>query len=398
MFRLNNPTRDYQWGSPTAISHALGRAPSGGPEAELWIGAHPDAPSQVLTDDGAVGLDEYIAQAPLQRLGDGTRLPFLMKLLAADGALSLQVHPSKSQAEAGFAAEEAAGVARNDASRNYKDDNHKPEMIYALTPFEALCGFRERESSRIAFVSLAHSGDPLLSQVATDLSEAGGIQRAFERLLTADSELLSSAVDSAVTTLGALSQHSLAEQTVLDLAAEYPGDAGALISLMLNRVHLDPGEAVSMAAGNVHAYLSGLGVEVMASSDNVLRGGLTPKHVDVPELLKIVDFSPVAVPYVQAERGPLDTEIYDSGFPDFRLQRLELNGDTPEIALEQNGALLVLVLDGELYLDSPKGSLSLERGQSAFVSADEAPTNAHLSTNSDHALAFAVTAGRRANA
>ncbi|MFF1884012.1 mannose-6-phosphate isomerase, class I [Pseudarthrobacter sp. NPDC058196] len=413
MYEIENVLRDYAWGSTTAIASLLGRPESGRPEAELWIGAHPDSPSvaHIPEDGGRRPLDELIASDPEHFLGAesvsafGPRLPFLAKILAAAQPLSLQVHPSLEQARAGFARENDAGLDPHAANRNYKDDNHKPEMIFALTPFEALCGFRPAAETRTilhhvagAFPS-ADECPALVQDLLSDLSaadEGAGLHDAFERLITGGQAVAEATalVVAALLSGAALEPHEAELGTVISLNEKYPGDPGVLISLLLNRISLQPGEAVYLPAGNVHAYLHGLGVEVMASSDNVLRGGLTPKFVDVPELLHTVDFRPVAVPMLRAGTTMMDQEVYRPPFGEFQLQRIELGQDSGPVPLAQSGAAVVIVVAGAVYLDSPKGDLELSRGSSAFVAAAEAPVNIHRAAGSNEpALAFAVTTG-----
>ncbi|MGG5174005.1 mannose-6-phosphate isomerase, class I [Pseudarthrobacter sp. J1763] len=413
MYRIKNTVRAYAWGSATAISQLLGTPASGGPEAEMWIGAHPDSPSTVvLPDGGSQGLDALLAEDPTHHLGEasiaafGDRLPFLMKVLAAETPLSLQVHPSLEQAREGFAREEATGVDRGAPERNYKDNNHKPEMIFALTDFEALCGFRSPAASAAIFshvrTELAAMGAKvpgLLDEVIGDLAgadEAVALRSAFTRLITGGdrSAALVGTVVAALTADLPRGQFGRELDTAKMLDSHYPGDPGVLISLLLNRVSLRPGESVYLPAGNVHAYLHGLGIEVMAASDNVLRGGLTPKFVDVPELLRTVKFEAVGVPMLAAEESFLAAELYRPPFEEFALQLLELPAADSTLALEQAGAAVILVASGALILDSPKGSLRLERGESAFVPNSDAPVNIHsVAPDGGTTVAFAVTTG-----
>lgn len=414
MYEIENVLRDYAWGSTTAIAALLGRPESGRPEAELWIGAHPDSPSvaRVPEDGSATALDALISRDPEHFLGSdsvarfGPRLPFLAKVLAAAQPLSLQVHPSLDQARAGFARENAEGLAPDAPNRNYRDDNHKPEMIFALTPFEALCGFRPAARTREILQHVAAAfdqveGEPpaLIGTLLEDLragDEAAGLRAAFERLITGGQSVAddTAQVVAALLAGAPLAPYETELATVISLNEKYPGDPGVLISLLLNRISLEPGEAVYLPAGNVHAYLHGLGVEVMASSDNVLRGGLTPKFVDVPELLRTIDFQPVAVPMLQAERTVMDQELFRPPFEEFQLQRIELSPDAGPVPLAQSGAAVVIVVAGDIYLDSPKGDLQLSRGGSAFLPAAEAPVNVHpVAGSTEPALAFAVTTG-----
>lgn len=413
MYEIENVLRDYAWGSTTAIASLLGRPESGRPEAELWIGAHPDSPSVArLPEDGTQSpLDALISSDPEHFLGAesvsafGPRLPFLAKILAAAQPLSLQVHPSLEQAREGFARENEAGIVPHAPNRNYKDDNHKPEMIFALTPFEALCGFRPAGETRKILQHIADAfrdggqTPKLLRALLEDLDvpdEGAGLRRAFERLIMGGQGVAeeTALVVAALVSGAPLEPYQAELGTVISLNEKYPGDPGVLISLLLNRISLKPGEAVYLPAGNVHAYLHGLGVEVMASSDNVLRGGLTPKHVDVPELLRTIDFHPVAVPMLGAEKTVLDQELFRPPFKEFQLQRIELAPDAGPVPLAQTGPAVVIVVAGDVYLDSPKGDLELSRGGSAFIAAAEAPINVHRAAGSEGtALAFAVTTG-----
>lgn len=438
MYLLDNTVRPYAWGSRTAMAELFGREPSGEPEAELWIGAHPGAPSALRPPvDDAATLDALIDADPEGTLGFeamerfGPRLPFLAKVLAAGSPLSLQVHPTAEQARAGFAAEDQAGLDRAAPDRNYRDEFHKPEMILALTPFDALCGFSRPEASAQRFRALnaviQGTGTPLpdlLEWITAELEsgrpEAERCSAVFRRLIRGDEEVVE-AVRLAVSAVAPLGRpggeggeddgdgHQRELATVGELGGLYPDDAGVLISLLLNRVCLQPGEAVHLPAGNLHAYLCGTGIEVMASSDNVLRGGLTQKHVDVPELLKTVDFRPIDPPLIQPRFTGMAQELYRPPFAEFQLQRLGLSSreaaepaydpahtmSGADVPVLQNGPTVVLAVRGTILLDSPKGNLLLEQGSSAFIPAAEAPVIAKLSADSAQhaqgALAFAVT-------
>ncbi|MEE1619940.1 mannose-6-phosphate isomerase, class I [Zafaria sp. J156] len=388
MYRLRNTIRDYAWGSRTALAGLLGHDAPGGPEAELWIGAHPGAPSLAEVPGAApVPLDRLIEDDPASALGADAaerfgRLPYLAKLLAADAPLSIQVHPTLARAREGFALEEGAGVDRSAAHRNYKDDNHKPEMIFALTPFTALCGFRPADESAALFELLAGRVPEPAAGAArrtAGLLRGGRLREAFTGLLEAPDDVVALVGASAAASAGA-GPHDAGLAELPRLEAAYPGDPGVLVSLMLNLVELEPGQAICLPAGNVHAYLRGLGVEVMASSDNVLRGGLTAKHVDIPELLDTVDFEALPVPFVEAGTTELGQEVYSPGFDEFVLQRIVFAAAPgvdamadDDVPLLQNGPVLVVATAGSMVLDSPRGDLVLERGGSVFVPACEAP-------------------------
>jgi len=395
--RLDNPIQRYAWGSPTAIPSLLGKAPDGSPQAELWLGAHPSAPSKA----GGVSLEALIAQAPERILGEasiarfGPRLPFLLKVLAAAQPLSLQAHPSLAQAKAGFAKEEAARVPRGASNRNYRDENHKPEIICALTDFQALCGFRRLADSVKLFRGLG---------LDVTLLEQHGLRAYFEHVMTLPKEVQGALVDKLVDASrspvkGFVAECALAQR----LAAQYPRDIGIVGALLLNLVRLTPGEALFLDAGNLHAYLEGTGIELMANSDNVLRGGLTPKHVDVPELLSVLSFQDGPPKVLRPSAG--DEAVYATAAPDFRLSRITVEA-TP-VTLPARGAQLLLVTDGELTvkpvlpscLPLPLGGEGrgeglnladtvLRRGESVFIGADEGEV-----TISGRGTAFRATTG-----
>ncbi|MFZ5445384.1 MAG: mannose-6-phosphate isomerase, class I [Myxococcota bacterium] len=360
METLDNRIQPYAWGSPTAIPTLLGRTPNGAPQAELWLGAHPSAPS---TLSSGVALDVHLAKDPARFLGPrvehrfGTQLPFLLKVLAAAQPLSLQAHPTLAQAKAGFAREETAGLARSAPHRNYKDPNHKPEIICALTPFRALCGFRARADSVRLFKGLG---------LDTSRLEQHGLQAYFAHVMTlpaaVQGALVDQLIDAARTPVkGFEAECALAQR----LATLYPRDVGIVGAMLLNLLTLEPGEALYLDAGNLHAYLEGTGVELMANSDNVLRGGLTPKHVDVPELLSVLDFRDGPARVLRPTGSP--EAIYETPAPDFRLSRLSLDGS---YRLAAGLPQILLVTSG-----SCEGSgVRLGKGASAFIGADEEVT------------------------
>jgi mannose-6-phosphate isomerase len=364
MLRLENVVQPYAWGSATAIPRLLGLAETGGPQAELWLGAHPLAPSKV----NGRSLEAVIAEAPEAVLGApvmarfGERLPFLLKVLAAARPLSLQAHPSLAQAQAGFAREEAAGVPRTAGHRNYKDPNHKPELICALTPFRALCGFRRVADTRALLLGLAV---PALAPLLETLDRAG-LAGFFEALMTTPADRRAPLVTAVVDACASRPPRGfLAEcANAVALAGEYPGDVGVIGALLLNLVTLAPGEALALGAGNLHAYLEGTGVELMANSDNVLRGGLTPKHVDVPELLRVLDFHDGPVTVVTPVGAP--EAVYPTAFPDFRLSRVEVRGP---LTLPRLGPDVLLCTGGAVTANS----LELTRGASAFAPFSDGP-------------------------
>jgi mannose-6-phosphate isomerase len=376
MWQLTCAVRHYPWGSRTVIPDLLGEpTPADRPYAELWVGAHPGDPSTL--SDGRP-LHKAIATEPEALLGPtvterfGARLPFLLKVLAADSPLSLQAHPTMEQAQAGYAAEEVAGIPHEDPTRTFKDPFHKPELLLALTTFEALCGFRPVEESLHCLAKLqVPEVRPTLAALAR-----GGLRAAIPQLLALEGarreELVTAVATSASRFVAAADPEFInTYRWAATLAETYPGDPGVVISLMCNHLKLAPGEAVFMPAGNLHAYLSGAGVEVMASSDNVLRGGLTGKHVDLAALIEVLDFSDGRIPVLHPVLGPGGLR-YPVPVEDFDLTRCQLGRDPG--TLTTPGPQLLLCTEGRAVLASADGELALEKGRSAFVPAGEPVT------------------------
>jgi len=369
--RLQNTIRDYAWGSPTALPQLLGVEPDGKPQAELWMGAHESAPSVLPSGDS---LYDAVSGAPEQVLGpevaqafDG-RFPFLAKLLAAAQPLSIQAHPSREQAVDGYARDEADGIPRDALDRNYKDAWPKPEILIALEPFDALVGFRPLESTVALLDALAPVGFEELTSQLRD----GKLREAFTDFMSNDRD----SIRPLVAALGeacaqyAGSAYRLEIDTIARLCADFPDDPGVLAALLLNRVRLQRFEAVYLPAGNVHAYLHGLGFEVMANSDNVLRGGLTSKYVDVPELVSVVDFEPLTDPVLTATDG-----VYETGCEYFAVRRVELDGG--EQTVTGAGPRIVCCVDGsvEVGAGGTYDGVTLSAGQSAFAGGPEGPCN-----------------------
>jgi mannose-6-phosphate isomerase len=375
VFLLDNPIQNYAWGSRTSLAELLGHHhPSAQPEAELWIGAHPKAPSRL--SDGR-SLLAAISADPLGMLGAdvsarfGARLPFLLKVLAVEAPLSLQAHPNLDQAVRGFAREEAAGVPRDAPARTYRDENHKPELLCALTPFEALSGFRSAPESAELFEELG------VESLAAALRATGpsALESVFSHLMTLPAaeraRLASDVLQRCAQAARRAGPYSASLEWAARLGTAYPGDIGSVASLLLQYVRLEPFEAIFLEAGRLHAYLSGTGMELMANSDNVLRGGLTPKHVDVPELLRVLRFD---APHV----GPAPTHalhpgevVYETPAPEFQLSRLELLPDR-QARISVQGPEILLCVQGQATVElgarlaAPR---ALRRGQACFLSA-----------------------------
>lgn len=390
MESMRGAIRTYAWGSRTAIAEFTGRdVPTNHPEAELWLGAHPGDPAFLQTGSGEVSLLEAVRSDPEGQLGPAVRarfgdaLPFLMKVLAADEPLSLQAHPSSAQAVEGYEREERMGVPLNSPVRNYRDRSHKPELLVALEPFDALAGFRPVARTVEFLNALAVSDlDPFVHLLAGQ-PDANGLRALFTTWITApqpDLDVLVPAVlDGAISYLRSDATEFDAEvKAVLELGERYPGDAGVLAALLLNLLHLEPGQALYMPAGNLHSYLRGVGVEVMANSDNVLRGGLTPKHVDVPELLRVLDFTPAEA---ETLLSPVDRDGFESTYRtpagEFTVSVLVLDGEDlgheVDAPSRHDGPQILLCAEGAAVVRAKADTLTLGRGAAAWVSADDGP-------------------------
>ncbi|MFI6940154.1 mannose-6-phosphate isomerase, class I [Streptomyces sp. NPDC050418] len=366
MDRLSNTIRPYAWGSTTAIPQLLGVEPSGEPQAEMWMGAHPGAPSRLERGP----LNAVIDADPEAELGAeavakfGPRLPFLLKLLAAGAPLSLQVHPDLQQAKEGFADEEQRGVPIDAPHRNYKDANHKPELICALTPFDGLCGFRDPNEAAELLAGLGIDSLKPYADLLHAHPEEAALREVLTAILTADKHAMAATVGEAT---AAAERLGGAYTPYASIAHHYPGDPGVIAAMLLNYVRLQPGEALFLGAGVPHAYLNGLGVEIMANSDNVLRCGLTPKHVDVPELLRIVRFEATDPGVLRPEAGPDGEEVYETPIDEFRLSRYVLAEGSAASDLTARTPQILLCTAGEVRA----GEFELAPGQSVFVPAGE---------------------------
>ncbi len=383
IYRLENPVQRYAWGSVDGISETLGIPnPGGGPLAEIWMGAHPSAPSTVVVGGERMGLDELVRRSPAETLCAkvvdelGRTLPFLFKVLSAGTPLSIQAHPSKRKAQLGYEREDLGGIPVDASERNYRDPNHKPEMAVALTHFELICGFRpvaeilenmrlvapgeferaldrlERDPSRVELSVFFYS---LIS--ADEQARAG--------LLSTASKRIADALDSGEAPEGR--EGSL--RWVLRLMDIFPGDVGAIIPLLLNHVVLEPGEATFIAPGELHAHLTGTCLEIMANSDNVIRGALTRKFVDLPELVSVLSFNPERIPPVRPSLVAPCEEAYPTFVPDFEISRISV-GPGRAYRRRSRGPEILLCASGRVEIACPgEPPLSLGRGESAFAEA-----------------------------
>jgi mannose-6-phosphate isomerase len=341
LVRLTGEIKNYPWGSSTLIQDHFGLGEPNKPVAEVWFGTHPAGEST-----------DRQSKNKLSELIDG-KLSFLAKFLAASSPLSIQVHPNSEQAKQGFAREQALGLDVADPKRNYRDDSHKPEILIALSPFSALCGFRPRAELQEIFLAFSESEDRF-GELSAKLATGAPLKEIFSELLL-DLELptrFSQSVGAAEAIGDDSSLVLEARDLSLSLLEKYPADSGAMVALMLNLVELAPGEAIFLPAGNLHAYLSGLGLEVMAASDNVIRGGLTTKHIDQGELLKITDFSELLDPVVKPAKLAEGFIEYPVSAKEFRLYRAELTGSNLLADLDLPAAAMLLCTAGEVAVST----------------------------------------------
>lgn len=374
---LQNEIQYYAWGSPNAIPDLLGeKNPSGKPWAELWMGAHPKAPSRVKVQSRWLSLIELIRQNPNDILGRdlarkfNNRLPYLFKVLAAAKPLSIQAHPNLEQARSGYARENEQNIALDAPHRNYKDDNHKPECICALTDFAALHGFRALPEI-ISSMAVACPGS--LANELQRLSsnpDSEGLKYFYRGLMVLEPTRQKQVVAEALQNAGRLPDPEIIFW-MKRLSEEYPNDIGILSPMLLNLIVLKPGQALFLPAGELHAYLEGLGIELMANSDNVLRGGLTPKHVDLPELLRVVHFEPRSVNLLQPQELTENEISYICPASEFVLSRISVSAESGYLSPTRRGVEILLCTDGEAILQdiTANSRLEMRKGTSILVAA-----------------------------
>ena len=354
LVRISGEVKNFSWGSKHLIQDQLGLGPTNQEVAEVWFGTHAGGQSKLLTS--GQNLSEAV----------GSKLSFLVKFLAADSPLSIQVHPNAVQAKAGFARENAAGIDLADPKRNYKDDSHKPEILIALSAFKALCGFRPRAEILEIFLAFSES-EARFGELAAVAATDASLEEIFSELL--EDNALAGRFASSVAGLDIDSISEQARLLVVDLLGKYPGETGALVSLLLNFIQLAPGEAIYLPAGNLHAYLSGLGLEVMAASDNVIRGGLTSKHIDKAELRNITDFSELAEPKVSPKKLAEGLVEYPVSASEFRVYRAQITGTNMLADIDLPAAAVIVCVSGEIAVGTSLEEREvLKKGEVVFVS------------------------------
>ncbi|MFO7895637.1 MAG: mannose-6-phosphate isomerase, class I [Candidatus Cloacimonadales bacterium] len=371
IFKMSNEIQHYDWGSKDFIAQLKGEEISLEPQAEMWMGAHPKASSKIIWEDNVKSLAEQIAHHPTHFLGDlessgfEKKLPFLLKILSAESALSIQAHPNKIQAEQGFARENRLGISQKALYRNYKDNNHKPELLCALTPFWAMCGFRS--IGEIAKFWRYQKIWPQGSEQFLQKPQAKTFQKLFLEMLNLPQFKQRQIVESTLQNLqpGRDQAEQLICDWILKLNRKYPNDIGVLAPSYLNLIQLAPGEALYLKAGILHSYLQGSGIEIMANSDNVLRGGLTSKHIDIAQLQKtlLFDFGTVRKVKIRQEQ---QQKIYLTPAKEFELSWQKISAG--EIENIVSSPEIILCTAGEIEL-AASATISLKQGESAFICA-----------------------------
>jgi mannose-6-phosphate isomerase len=373
---LKNTVQEYEWGSFTAIPELLGNdSPANTPQAELWMGAHPKAPSKVKLNGRWMSLMKLIEKNPKDILGKvvaekyNNRLPYLFKVLAAAKPLSIQAHPSLAQANEGYMRENSLGIPLDAYNRNYKDDNHKPECICALTFFWALNGFRKISGILALLEKICPQG--LKSDLNNLRVEPNslGLKKFFQAIMTMDRDKQNKIIADAIINAQKFSDDDQAYKWMIDLHNEYPADIGVFSPILLNLICLKPGQAMFLPAGELHAYLDGVGIELMANSDNVLRGGLTPKHVDVPELLNVLNFEEREL-YILSPIVSNECErIYSSRAEEFVLSVITLKRDLTCYSPTNRSVEILLCTDGEAIITDlgNNDNLAFDRGKSIII-------------------------------
>lgn len=374
---LENSIQEYAWGSKTFIANLLGlQSPSTNPQAELWMGAHPKAPSNAIYGDDQISLDKLIEKDPVRILGQETvkkfphGLPFLLKVLAAEKPLSIQAHPNKEQAEEGFTSENKEGIPIDAPNRNYRDNNHKPEIICALTPFVALNGFRNPKEAlklieKVADMSVSYELAGYKQEV-----DMRGLRNFLHALMNLNEDRKRQIVADSIRLAEKHISENLAYEWMIRLNQEFPGDIGIFAPCFLNLVELNPYDAMYLDAQDLHAYLSGAGIELMANSDNVLRGGLTSKHVDITELFKIVKFVEKKIELLKPIRMTDELSVYETPAQEFQLSMIELKDDRIHYSIRNRSIEIMICVEGEsMIVDSNGDHTHLENGISVIIPA-----------------------------
>ncbi|MCG9561221.1 mannose-6-phosphate isomerase, class I [Vibrio chagasii] len=376
LFKLDNVIQNYAWGSKDSINQLFGIVnPNQEPQAEIWMGAHPNGCSKV--GDTGESLSHMIDENKIDVLGGYTaarfgELPFLFKVLAAETPLSIQVHPNKPKSELGFERENALGIPLNASNRNYKDPNHKPELVYALTFYKAMNGFRPIDD----IIALFEEAD--IPSLAIELNilkanvDSDSLKSFFSAIMSLEGDRKASALNELYAAHARPAKTVMGREALqysIEFKQYYPGDIGLFAPLMLNTVELAPGEAMFLFAETPHAYVQGTGLEIMANSDNVLRAGLTPKYIDVPELIDNTIFEPIKPEDIRLKPVLKEGKMsYPIPVDDFGFDILSATDESKSQYLRS--AEILFCVEGEATVTSEGRSVSLKPGESVFVSSN----------------------------
>jgi len=386
IYLLKNSIQPYAWGSRTAIAELLGTIPPADDhQAELWLGAHPKASSMVKVAGAWTSLSDLLDNHPEKILGESVsrrfkgKLPYLFKVLAVEKPLSIQAHPNLYQARDGFSLENRLGIPLDAENRNYRDDNHKPECICALTPFLAMAGFRDADTIHTLMEKICPR---TLKPEVDDLKQKGegdGLKDFFRAMMTMEAGRADEICKEGVASAKKISGEDPVFEWVVTLSEIYPGDMGVFSPLFLNFVRLEPGQALYLPAGQLHAYLEGLGIELMANSDNVLRGGLTPKHIDVPELLKVIDFQSTPLDILVPHPVRPYENLYETRADEFDLSVITVAPKVSYRGPEQHSAEIFLCTEGRAVATAAgsSGTVNLAKGVSVLIPASTGPYTIH---------------------
>ena len=375
---LKNTVQEYAWGSYTAIPELLGDdSPASVPQAELWMGAHPKAPSMATCSGKQKSLLELIKKHPKAMLGEKVakkfqnRLPYLFKVLAAAKPLSIQAHPSVDQARTGFERENRLGIPFDGFNRNYKDDNHKPECICAMSAFWALNGFRKISTMISLLERVCPPGLEKALGLLRENPDSVGMKQFFQTLMTMDRQSQKQVVEDAVNRAQPVKEEDRAYQWMIDLNQEYPGDVGVFSPIILNLICLEQGQAMFLPAGTLHAYLEGVGIELMANSDNVLRGGLTPKHVDIQELLNVLNFEEGDISMLNTRRINPCEHQYERFAEEFALSVITVKTGRDDYISDKKSIEILLCTDGDAVVAdfAENKSVHIKKGMSILIPA-----------------------------
>ncbi|MBN2061589.1 MAG: mannose-6-phosphate isomerase, class I [Deltaproteobacteria bacterium] len=375
---MHNTIQEYKWGSKSFIPALMGIRPlEQKPQAELWMGAHPKAPSKIIQDGVEKSLIDLFNESPEQMLGSSVArrfsdtIPFLLKIIAVDRPLSLQTHPNRSQAAIGFSRETKKNIPLDAAHRNYRDRNNKPELICALRPFSALKGFRKTEDILDLFAKIGNLPHEIKIGPLKDNPPSLGLKTFFHSLLTMDADLQKKIIYKIIRKAQSIESPDPSFRWMVRLYQEYPDDVGILSPILMNLVRLRPGEAIFIPPGELHAYLEGAGIEIMANSDNVLRGALTDKHIDIPELMRIMKFRPCKVDILK----PVKTGKHEASYPaeseEFILSKISLKkGDYYLSHTERNVEIMICMKGSGSIIDlETKERIEISKGLSIIVPA-----------------------------